>query len=416
MQMMPPGPSPESGLAGVWRVIGAQPAPWTRPRRLTKADAPLLEFAVEFRDGEVKGPPSLACRNARYSSGVTYGDGLFGGKLAGDRDGKMTAAVHLARGSPTTFRVICSNVSRDYYIDDNADMVMAEGDVIYTLQRPTGMDPEQYKAGFSGPSFDCNEAKTAAEHLICIDAQLSKSDRKLAAAYRRLQKEETAGSFATVQAAQHAWLAYVRKACGDSTRMPEDPGDRNKLQECLTDNYQDRADRLGNLEVLKSGALILEPRMRLFSRISKPQTEDSDVYPWMAGGPEASPFNAWIARRFKLDKRRMDDKSLFPFGHDVDDMKLYARRTYGVVRFDKNVVSLQVSTFDYTGGAHEAIGEEQLNWDVARAKPFGPGRHLRQGQELAEICNRLLHARSAQPVRWPTGAGPRSFRGGGCCA
>ena len=179
MQMMPPGPSPESGLAGVWRVIGAQPAPWARPRRLTKADAPLLEFAVEFRDGEVKGPPPLACRNARYSSGVTYIDGLFGGKLAGDRDGKMTAAVHLSRGSPTTFRVICGNVSRDYYIDDNADMVMAEGDVIYTLQRPTGMDPEQYKAGFSGPSFDCTEAKTAVEQLICIDAQLSKSDTKV---------------------------------------------------------------------------------------------------------------------------------------------------------------------------------------------------------------------------------------------
>ena len=239
--MMPPGPSPESGLAGVWRVIRAQPAPWARPRKLTRADAPLLEFAVEFRDSEVKGPPPLACRGARYSSGVTYVDGLFGGKLAGDRDGKKIAAVHLSRGSPTTFRVICRAISRDYYIDDDADMVMAEGDVIYTLQRPTGMDPEQYKAGFSGPSFDCTEAETAVDQLTCIDAELSKSDTKMAAAYRHLQKEETAGSFATVQAAQRAWLAYVRKACGDSTKMPDDLGDRNKLQECLTDNYQDRA-------------------------------------------------------------------------------------------------------------------------------------------------------------------------------
>jgi hypothetical protein len=168
--------------------------------------------------------------------------------------------------------------------------------------------------------------------------------------------------------------------------MPDDLGDRNKLQECLTDNYQDRADRLGNLEVLKSGAIILESRMRLFSRLSNPQTEDSDIYPWMTGGPEAAPFNIWIAKRLKLDKRRMDDKNLFPFGHDVDDMKLYARRTYDVVRFDNIIVSLQVSTFDYTGGAHEA-------------KPFGPGDIFAKTKNwqkfVTDYCMRDLHSQFA---------------------
>jgi uncharacterized protein len=369
--MMPDGPSPESGLAGVWRMVRAQPAPWAKARKLDRADAPLLEYAVDFRDNEVKGPSPLGCAKARYSSGVTYGDGLFGGRLANDRDGAMAAAVHLSRGSPTTFRVLCGTASRDYYIDDDADMVMAEGDVVYTLERPTGMEPQQYKAGFSGPSFDCARAKTAGEQLICTDAQLSKSDTKMAAAYQHLQKEMTAGSFATVQTAQRAWLAYVRKTCGDTAQMPDDLGDRNKLQECLSDNYSDRAERLGDLEVAKSGVLVLEPRMRFSSR-ALPATEDSDFYPWMDGGPQAAPFNAWIAKALVLGKRRMDDKDLFPFGHDVDDMKLYARRTYGVMRFDKHVVSLQVSTFDYGGGAHEAIGETELNWDLAKARPFVP--------------------------------------------
>ena len=53
---MPAGPSPESGLKGVWRVIRAKPAPWVKPHKLTKAETPLLEYAVEFKDGEVKGP------------------------------------------------------------------------------------------------------------------------------------------------------------------------------------------------------------------------------------------------------------------------------------------------------------------------------------------------------------------------
>ncbi len=69
--MMPAGASPESGLAGIWRVIEARAAPWTRPRTLGKRDAPLLEYAVEFAEHEVKGPDSLRCNGAKYSSGIT---------------------------------------------------------------------------------------------------------------------------------------------------------------------------------------------------------------------------------------------------------------------------------------------------------------------------------------------------------
>ncbi len=381
--MMPAGPSPESGLKGVWRVVRAQPAPWAKPHRLTKAEEPLLEYAVEFKESEVNGPPLLACKNAQYSSGVTYSDGLFSGKLIGDKNGAMAAAVRLSRGTPSTFRTICGSTQRDYYIDDDADLVMAVGDIVYTLQRPTGMDTDQYKPGFSGPSFDCSKAALAADQMICSDAALSKADAKMASAYRRLQKEETAASFTTVQAAQRAWIDYVRKSCGGNAKTSKDQGDRNTLQDCLSENYTDRAERLDAIKVQKSGALILEPRARFFSRLAKPQTEDSDFYPWMSGGPEATPFNAWIGKTLNLDKRRMDDKDLFPFGHDVDDLKLSARRTYSVARFDTHVVSFQVWTFDYTGGAHEAIGEEEFNWDVAHARPFGPQDVFIKGKDWA---------------------------------
>src|SRR5271163_5086154 len=78
--MMPPGPSPESGLKGVWRFIGAEVGPWAKPRKLTKADAPLLEFAVDFEEGEVKGPAALACGRAKYQSGVASHNEAFGGR------------------------------------------------------------------------------------------------------------------------------------------------------------------------------------------------------------------------------------------------------------------------------------------------------------------------------------------------
>ena len=101
-EMMRPGPSPESGLAGVWRVIDAKPAPWAKAHRLTKAEAPLLEYAVEFKDHEVKGPAPLACPAAKYSSGVSYEREWFGGRLANDATGAMAAALHLSP-QPSTF-------------------------------------------------------------------------------------------------------------------------------------------------------------------------------------------------------------------------------------------------------------------------------------------------------------------------
>jgi hypothetical protein len=127
--LMLPGPSPESGFAGMRRFIDAKPAPWAKPRKPTKADAPLLEYAVDFEEREAKGPATLACNDARYSSGVTYHDELFSGRLASDTSGAMAKSLHLSQ--PSTYRVICGETVRDYYFDDNADMVLAEGDDLY---------------------------------------------------------------------------------------------------------------------------------------------------------------------------------------------------------------------------------------------------------------------------------------------
>jgi uncharacterized protein len=363
-QMMPAGPSPESGFAGVWRVIGAVPAPWAAPRKLTKADAPLLEYAVAFADKEVKGPAPLGCAAARYSSGDTYPVHLFGGRLADDRDGARLKTINLSQGETTTYRVLCGSAVRDYYMGDKSDLVMAEGDVIYTLERPAGMNPEQYKAGFSGPGFDCMQAKTAGEQMICTDAALSKADLAMTVAYDRLRKTETPESFATVQAAQRGWIAHVSKSCGANGKMPDDQGAINDMNQCLIDNYGDRAERLDAIKVEKSGALTLEPRMRFFSRAT-PDTDDADIYPWMTGRAQAALFNAWIAKRLALDKRRMDDKTLFP---GDSNQKLHARRTYRLIRFTPKILSLEIYSEDETGGPPPALNEEKLDWDIANAR------------------------------------------------
>jgi uncharacterized protein YecT (DUF1311 family) len=390
-QFMKPGTSPESGFVGVWRIVGATPAPWATSKPKAANAAPVLEYAIEIAEGSVKGPGAIACADAWFSSGASALDELFDGRLRNRPE--AAKALALTSGSITTYRVICAGKPRDWYIDDNAALRMSEGDVIYTLERPSG-DPGKVAAGFSGPSFGCAKAKSAGELTICRDADLSAADRRLDAAYRRLKSTETPASFATVQTAQRAWLAYVMKSCRARGAMPDDLGEQNALKECLTENYSDRADRLEGVDAVRSGALAIEPRMRFVTR-EKPDTEESDIYPWMSGGPAAEAFNRYVARTLALDKRRMDDKDLFPFGDDAADMKLFARRTYSLAHFDASVASLEVATFDYTGGAHEAINESSLNWDVARARPFGlddvfandkPWRKF-----ASDFCMRELH-------------------------
>ncbi len=392
--MMPPGPSPEAGLAGVWRFIAAKTAPWAKPRDLTKADAPLLEYAVEFADAVVKGPPPLACANARYSSGVTYLSEAFGGKLADDKDRALAKQARLGDAQLTTFRVYCGETFRDFYIDDQADLAMAEGDVLYRLERPTGMDPRQYAAGFSGPSFDCVKAKTTADRLICADAALSKSDRALGEAYSALAKSESAQSFATVQKAQRAWLAFVIKSCGADAPMPESAGDKTPIVDCLNTEYGDRADLLRDLTVEKAGALILEPRMRFRARAT-PSIGESDVYPWMSGGPQADAFNAFVARTLALDRWRTDEKGLFPFGDDVAEMKLHARRSYSVGRFDAHIVSFEISTSDFTGGNRDARSQSAFTWDVTKQRPVALDDVFAKGRNWKAVaiayCKKDLH-------------------------
>jgi uncharacterized protein YecT (DUF1311 family) len=364
--MMLPGSSPDAGFAGVWRIIAAKPAPWVRPRKLTRKDVPLLEFAVEFAEGEVKGPAPLSCSGAKYSSGVTYRGEAFGGALAGDKDGRLAKRLHLG-WQISTYRVVCGTEVRDFYDDDSADLVMLQGDIVYTLERPTRMDPQQYRPGYSGPSFDCAAAKTTGERLICADAALSKSDKTLGEAYSALKHEISAASFATFVSAERAWLNYVMDSCGANVPMPETPGDRGVITECLTTEFGDRVNLFTDLKADKAGVGVLEPRTRFRAR-AKARLAESDIYPWMRGGRRAAAFNTFVFKTLMLGRWRMDDKHLFRIADDFGEMRRSARRVYTAVRFDDRIVSFQVSTDDFTGGNHDILGQRSFTWDLAHAR------------------------------------------------
>ncbi len=373
--MMPVDPSPDSGLKGIWRVIDARPAPWSTLTLHTLRDAPLLEQAVAFADGKIQGPAPLACQSARYSNGMTDLAEAFAGHLAKDASGQVAASLDLAGPALMTFRAICGNATRDFYVDAQYRLLWAEGEILYVLERPEG-DPQSYPVGYSGPSFDCVQAKTTLERLVCRDAALSKSDSAMGKPYRALENSETRDSFETVRAAQKAWLAYAARSCGADAAMPDSYGDRKTVVDCLAPLYEDRSDLLSGLEVETAGALKLEPRMQFRTRL-KPAARESDAWPWISGGAEADGFNAFIAGRLHSDRSRLDDHSLFPT--DLEDVTLVARRTYRVAGFDGRLVSIQIATRDYTGGNNDLVAQMALTWDLARARRvllkdvFAPG-------------------------------------------
>ena len=368
----------------MWRIIAARTAPWAKPRPLTKKDAPLLEYAVDFEAGVVKGPAPLACRSARFSSGVTYRDELFAGRLAGND----SAAKALSLSQPSTYRVFCGAAARDYYIDDQADMVMAEGDVIYTLERPTGMDPEQYKAGFSGPSIDCAKAKTTAEQLICGDAALSASDKQLGTVWRQLKSSLSGESFATFQSAERTWIAYatqiLRRRYSDARRE----GGRAPIADCLNTEYGDRVHLLESAKVQKSGALLLEPRMRFRTRAG-PATEESDIYPLMSGALRRlrsmrifqkrcnSTAGGWTTRLCSAMATKFRTCSCTHSGSMPSSVSMAASSV------------LPIDTSDFVGGHGEEYGGFAINWDLAKSRPLSFDDMFVRGSDWKRIATKM---------------------------
>jgi uncharacterized protein YecT (DUF1311 family) len=397
----PMSQSPETGDAGAWRIVDAGPAPWIKPNALSKDEAPLMDFVPSFGNGEVQGPSPIACGHARFRSMQVAVSDLYQAGVSKGKEKETADALGLGPDSISTLRVDCDTGTFECYRDSNSDLVLVLKGVVYALQPAEQTDAAP---GYSGPSFDCSKANTAVEKTICLDEDLSKFDRQMAAAYTRLSKTQTPESFATVQASQRAWLAFITKSCGSGRPRQDDPGEKNDIKNCLYEEYDDRARLLDGLEVLKAGTLTLEPRMFFHSSAksrAKPSTEESDCYPWMTGGPEAPAFNAYIAKRLAPGKSRMDCKDFLPFSDwDTEHLMLFARRTYSVRRFDTRIASLLFMTHDYNGGNQAGLNEISFNWDVQRRKPIGLddifAKSKKWEQFVVDYCIKDLESQSSE--------------------
>ncbi|MGH6980125.1 MAG: lysozyme inhibitor LprI family protein, partial [Stellaceae bacterium] len=302
--------SPDNDYLGFWRMTEAEMAPWSKADRKAHAgEAPLLGWMIEFADGELKGPPGLACKSARFNSEPTDFKDLFAGRLDPEKKTEQASRLGLMAFQAKTQHVRCGDRTIDYYMAHNGDVLVARGDVIYRMRHPRG-DPREFKAGYRGPGFACDGADNAARLTICDDMKLSDLDRQMNEFYKQLEVNETPASFVTVKAAQAAWFASVAKRCEAEGALPEHSDDVADIRDCLTELYPGRVAVFRNAAVARWGNAVLEPRMR-FVMNDKPLFTDTDSDPWLIGGPGADAFNAHVAQVLLSDGQRIDEKGLF---------------------------------------------------------------------------------------------------------
>ncbi len=219
-------------------------------------------------------------------------------------------------------------------------------------------------AGWAGPapaaSFDCAQAGTAQEKLICATPELSRLDEAVAAAYNALLGRLADPQRLAVRDSQRDWVRYRRAACPipsrPSAELAVPPAD------CMARLYRARQQALADA-IVTSGpyTFLTVQRFR-----ASPTQDDAlrarhPVYSTTVAaprvivpqGPEADAFDSWF--------EAWADNYMAPSDDTEADVDLA-----GSVTFDyagPTLISLQIhrATYDLAA-AHGAAAIDSVNW------------------------------------------------------
>jgi uncharacterized protein YecT (DUF1311 family) len=101
---------------------------------------------------------------------------------------------------------------------------------------PTQSGPQ----GAQGPSFNCAQARSVEERLICGDSGLAATDRALAESYNKLLQALPEAQRDALRREQRDWVANRAKQChiAADTRLTDD--NRSTLVQCLANIFSAR--------------------------------------------------------------------------------------------------------------------------------------------------------------------------------
>lgn len=147
-----------------------------------------------------------------------------GGRLATlQRTGGMARLTTPHRG--TDYLTFVRRPARDDYDELGVAFLLAKGYEADEAERIVAGGPEE-----NGPSFDCSQAGTDIERMICESDRLSELDRALSSLFQQVVSAD--GDAAFWQADQREWMEE-RNDC--------------QVEACMTFEYQQRLEELGDI-------------------------------------------------------------------------------------------------------------------------------------------------------------------------
>jgi uncharacterized protein len=209
---------------------------------------------------------------------------------------------------------------------------------------------------FAQPRVDCGKASTDVERAICADAKLGAADRALAAAYGALVAKLSGPARDHLVKDQQGWLDARGRAC-------------TVLAGCLDARYR---QRLATLQADGAGAYPFVSEQSLFrtGAVKAIRYEIDARYPQFDGpGADFTSINnsfAQAAAAGALDATPRDT-------NDTREQRWLYLQGFELDRPGPNAVSVLVTSYIFTGGAHGSNNATATLVDLASGRSVKPG-------------------------------------------
>lgn len=194
----------------------------------------------------------------------------------------------------------------------------------------------------SGPSFDCAKASNGVERAICKDAALTRADRELSGLYVALLAKLSGPAKESLEKSQVRWIVGRNRAC-----VPND--DPDVIQRCLATRY---ADRIADLKALAAGPypFVEDQSIERAGKVGKVSYTIDLRYPRFAG--TTADFTA-INRAFAEAAAKAARETTPTADAGLDrEQEWQAEQGYALHRPDPNVITVAMTFWAFTGGAH----------------------------------------------------------------
>lgn len=229
-----------------------------------------------------------------------------------------------------------------------------------------------------GPSFDCARAATPVERTICKNPELAKADRDVAAAYAALNAKLSGVAKDHLVKDQQRWAGNRNRAC-----TGEDAAT------CLKSRYE---GRLALLKEFGNGAypFVSEQAIVRASKVKATGYRIDASYPQFDG--PAVNFAALNAKFANTTKEAAGEAvPAADIGDDIDQTWSY-EQSFGLYRPGPAAISVEVSLYSFTGGAHGNGSTYAVLVDLRSGRELKPASAFTAGGEWLRTVTAIVAA------------------------